>query len=268
MKLTIVLPIHGRPQFVDRFMGLGLPWPVVQLTEPGFLDKIANGLATVTTPYVMLADCDDFPQEKGIAEAIKWLDRYPQFVCASGRIEGVWLFPDKLTGPFRMRSRQYAIYDTPGIYDHDDISDRVLAGFRNSWSYYGVYRTEVLQKIWREVAYFNFTDLMVHEKFCAMRALTLGKVAGLGWVTSLIRQYGTSQGAASRADWMKFYSAKEQDEVTQFMEHLGVDGAALTHAWAAWYAERYKTTYGHPVRKWFGRTFPFLRKLAPLLEIR
>lgn len=268
MSLTIVLPIHGRPEFVERFLGLKLPYRTHLLTEPGFLDKIARGIDKVTTPYVMLADCDDFPIPAGINDSIAFLNGHPDFVCASGRVEGVWLFPNKLTGPLRMRSRQYSIYDTVIPYAQASINERVLLGFRNSWSYYGVYRTQALQTIWKEVAQYNFTDLMVHEKFCAMRTLTLGKVYGDGRVTSLIRQYATSQVAVGRSDWRKTYNDHERRSVLAHMAKLGVDTAMLNYAWSEWYEEREQSFYGHPVRKWLGRTFPFLRKLAPLLEMR
>lgn len=266
-KLTIVLPIHGRWDFVARFQALNLPFPSIDLPGPGWFAKIADGLECVATPYVMLADCDDFPQPRGLDSCIRFLDDNPDYVCASGRIRGVWIFPNQLTGPFKIKSRQYSPYDKPALYCADSVNDRVLEGFANSWSYYAVYRTEALRTIWQECVIHDFKDLMIHEKFCAMRCLTLGKAASFSHCTSLIRQYGTSQVAATRADWIKNYSAKEHCLVLDLMGELGVDRYALDVAWSQWYAERYKAFYGHPARKWLGRKFPFLRKLSPLLEI-
>lgn len=266
-KLTIVLPIHGRQDFVWRFLDLHLPYPMTQLLGAGWFTKIANGLDSVTTPYAMLVDCDDFPQARGLDSCIRFLDDNPDYVCASGRIRGIWIFPNQVTGPFKIKSRQYSPYDTPALYCADSVNERVLEGFANSWSYYAVYRTEALRTIWRECVEHNFTDLMVHEKFCAMRTLTLGKAVCFEHCTSLVRQYGTSQVAVTRADWLRTYSQPEVSMVIRHMHRLGVNIAYLQPAWNAWYAERYRAFYGHPMRKWLGRQIPVLRKLSPLLEI-
>ena len=253
-----MLPAYGRSRFTERCVDHLVKLPFrVQLDEgPRLLPfdywaRISEAVERVSTPYAMLCDNDDFPTED-LGFCLGFLERNPDYVCCSGRIQGVWLWPDQLAGPWSAVTAQYSPYDTPADYGQVTVNERVLAGFANSWSYYAVYRTEVLRQIWRGVTAMNFTNLQVHEKFCAMRALTLGKAKCFSTYTTLYRQHGTGSATPWNSepgiDFLK---------VLTVMEAEGVDKMELRKRWAQWYVKR-ERDFNNPVRKSLKAMFPKL----------
>ena len=289
-NLTIVLPLKGRPEFTDRFLSHVCRWDCQVLVADGSLSpqrdrvqgygvqyhchepdhtladywaKMVWALEMVTTPYAMVCDNDDFPLRGGLARCVEFLESHPDFVCASGRIRGFWLFPEKTFGPISYITRQYAPYDTPAVYGEDDVSDRVLAGFRNSWSYYAVYRTEALRQVWKGVHSLGLKDLMVHEKYCAMETLLQGKAVCFPGFASYLRQYETTlRNTDIEADWAARFAKGEWmtdvQMVLAVMGAHGVDKQALSHAWADWYADHMNYHFG-----WRGRLRRKLKRGFP-----
>lgn len=266
--LTIVLPVRSRHQFTPRFLRHAGHIPVIvahgdDSTLADYWAKMINALEAVKTRYAMVADNDDFAVPDMLTLCAEFLDDHPDFVAASGRVAGIWIWPDKIAGPFCHRTRLYAPFDEPAIYDQDQVSERVLAGFRNSWSYYAVYRTEALRDIWCGVQALDLKDLMVHEKFCAMTALRLGKIICFG-EPSYVRQYGTSERNTdivedwdqrlNRGDWVK-----DMTNVLDVMTDHGVNRTALRAAWGLWYENHLNYHFG-----WNGQ----LRRTAKLLAPR
>lgn len=274
MKLSIVLPLRGREEFTKRFIktcgdignliladGSEVPQTFAQCHGDYFYAgpdtslqrwwfKMTLAFDRVGTPYAMVADNDDLLVRSGINCCIEFLDRNPDYIACSGRLEGFWMWPDLVYGPHTARTKRYALYDLPADYGQPTASERVLAGFQNSWSYYAVYRTEALNTIWREVCNIGFSDLQIHEKFCAMRALSLGKIKCDGGFASYLRQIGTSSTAASSAQ-IDFAArlitndmTKDRDAVLKQMADCGVDIEALRNAWAAWYKGYLLREYG------------------------
>ena len=283
-KLSIVLPLKDRAQFTERcikFAGQcghlivadgskdpqSAPFherPNIDYFHSGYDAnfsrwwlKMVMAMDRVQTPYVMVADNDDLVVKSGVDRCVEWLDEHPDYVCASGRIRGFWMWPDPVWGPKWATNRRFAIYDNPADYSQKTANERVLAGFQNSWSFYAVYRTEALRQIRKEVQDFDFQDLMVHEKFCAMRALSLGKAICDRRFTSYLRQIGTSQTASTRTDWVHHFVhgnfSRERDKVLTCMEHAGVDTRALLDKWEEWYKAFFWRTLG---------PWPQLRKAA------
>ncbi len=267
-ELTILCPIAGRREFDRRFeVHLSkLPFRILFHKDPervpvrDWFLKIVALLERVETSYAMIADNDDFPTID-LKRCVSFLNRNPEYACCSGRIRGFWLWPDPIVGPHSAISRQYATYDTPADYSQDDRNARVLAGFANSWSYYGVYRIETLRRVWHEVLALGLTDLRVHEKFCAMRTLTMGKVRCDPSFTSLYRQYGTSQGAVSYVpgNW-----GDDIGKVLVMMSGAGVDRPELARRWNAWYRSRDRYLEG----KWRKRAKALFPNLAWYVQNR
>jgi len=275
-NLTIILPLKGRPDYTQRFLRHVCKWNCPVIVADGSLSpqrhlvegwgaeyhyhepdhtlgdywaKMVWALDLVQTPYAMICDNDDFPLYKGQTRCIEFLEAHPDFVCASGRIQGFWLFPDKLLGPLSYITKQYAPYDTPATFDQDGISDRVLAGFTNSWSYYAIYRTKALRQIWRGVQALGLRDLQVHEKYCAMETLLQGKAICFPDVTSYLRQYETSTRDTSIVkDWaLRFARGEWTNDVVKVLTIMGaqgVDRSALHNAWGNWYANHLNRHFG------------------------
>ncbi len=246
--LTIVLVTAGRAEFTKRFLARQLPAKLIldespeRLSVDEYFTRIRDSVHRVNTPYAMLADNDDMPTAD-VNRCIETLELRPDYVCCSGRIQGFHMWPDPVTGPHSAVTGQYSPYDTPADYGQNTANERVLAGFANSWSYYAVYRTPVLAQIWDEVCELGLTNLQVHEKFCAMRTLTLGKARCFPSYTTLYRQHGTGQGAR----WLPRHTG-EIRKVLDVMAKAGVATGDLTWRWCEWYRQRDRY-FRSPIRK-------------------
>lgn len=124
-RLTIVLPLKGRPLFTLRFLwhanyarmpyrfliadgevrrplsdileNAGEHFPELDIEYVRYPDdtsfsryfaKMHDAAQRVRTPYVMLADNDDLLAPAGIERAIDFLDSHPDYVCCGGGIAG------------------------------------------------------------------------------------------------------------------------------------------------------------------------------------
>jgi glycosyltransferase domain-containing protein len=249
-RLTIILPLKGRPLFTLRFLWHAnkarLPYrflvadgevhpaleKVLQHSQETFPDldieyvrypddvdfahyyaKMAHAVGRVRTPYVKIADNDDFLAAAGLECCMDFLDAHPDYVCYSGGIGGFSIrvarrdFSDPVTGPFNKLAYRCGPYDRAIDLNSTSATDRVLAGLRNTWNFYAVFRTPVLALMWREVAEINPSNLQLSERFMAMRALTLGKAQSDPSFFSYWRQYWTSL----QLHWTSSQSAIRQD---------------------------------------------------------
>jgi glycosyltransferase domain-containing protein len=174
----------------------------------GFFAKLTDALQRVQTPYAMIAANDDFLMFAGLERSLDFLDAHADYVCCGGGIGGFGVdmlkYPmlEGLRGPFSRLAYRYASYDRSFDLSSSSAFERLIVGLRNTWSYYGAFRTLELTTIWREATEINMSDLLLHEKFSAMRTLTLGKAKSDHKTFSYMRQYWTSQGFASPNDWV------------------------------------------------------------------
>ncbi len=173
-----------------------------------FFAKMADALGRVTTPYAMLADNDDFLAFTGIECSLDFLESNPDYVCCGGGIAGFSVYSRNsdsfagVLGRLNQLAYRYMPYDRSIDFDSSSMTDRLLLGLRNSWSYYAVFRSPALMTIHREVAEMNLSDLQLHEKFYTMRALTLGKARSDPSSIAYLRQYWTSSRSAFTKDWV------------------------------------------------------------------
>ncbi len=241
-RLTIVLPLKGRHLFTLRFLWhanrLRLPYrfliadgqvneAIAQHLENSrevfpnldieyvrypddasysrFFAKMSDALGRIRTPYAMLADNDDFLGFNGIERALEFLEANPDYVAARGRPTAFSVYSG-LGNPgagihgrlscFRMN------YECEDVCA-SEVAARLRQGGLTSLIYYAVYRTEGLAIIWREVAEIDFSDLMLHEAYHAMRTLTLGKVRTNKATITYYSQIGTSMTADPSRDWVR-----------------------------------------------------------------
>jgi glycosyltransferase domain-containing protein len=241
-RLTIVLRLKGRPLFSLRFLSHAnrarMPFrfliadgearpPLVDILENSreifpnldidyirypddisfnqFYEKMHDALRRVRTPYVMLADNDDFLAPAGIERAIEFLDSHRDYVCCGGGIAGFSVHAPLnaalgvVVGPINKISYRYAPNDRSDDYNSSSVAERVIAGLSNTWGYYGVFRAPELALIWNEVREMAPSSLQLVERYCAMRALTLGKARSDPAVIGYWRQYWTSSGVHWRS---------------------------------------------------------------------
>lgn len=169
-----------------------------------FYRKCVDATHKVKTPYVMMADNDDFLFVSGLKRSIDFLNENHDYVCSQGGVAGFSINKGArdltdVTGS--IRKLDYRInehYKVKDINSSCDV-DRVIDQLRNCYQiYYGVYRTGVWQTIVEEVAKYDFSSLHVHELFCYIKTVSLGKVHSDASCLSYLRQYGTSMHSKKR----------------------------------------------------------------------
>jgi len=251
-RLTIVLPLKGRNLFTLRFLWHAnkarLPYrfliadgavhpELARLLENSrttfpeldieyirypddadfqcYYEKMADALQRVRTPYVKIADNDDFLAPAGLEYCIGFLDAHSDYVCCSGGIGGFSVHAshghsfEMVVGPLNRLSYCYAPRDRSIDLNSSSAIDRVLAGLRNTWNFYAVFRPSDLAQMWKEVREIGPTSLTLKERFLAMRALTMGKGRSEPGIFSYWRQYWTSL----HLHWTSSDSATRKDFV-------------------------------------------------------
>jgi glycosyltransferase domain-containing protein len=244
-RLTIVLPLKGRAAFTLRFLwhanACHMPYRFliadgdVRPAMAAFLTnakeafpnldieyvqypaddsfaryyaKMADAIARARTPYVMLADNDDFLVASGIERSLDFLDANAGYVSAGGGIAGfsVYTPPQKpnagLTGPFNKFTFRYAVEDRSQDLGQASLTERLVAGAQYSWGFYAVYRQQAAAQIWQEAAEIDFSDLMLLEWFLGLRTLTLGRAFSDASSIAYLRQYWTSMRSSFTQDWV------------------------------------------------------------------
>ncbi|MBX9977646.1 MAG: TIGR00180 family glycosyltransferase [Alphaproteobacteria bacterium] len=174
------------------------------LTLSDFYKKSYQTISDIHTPYVMIADNDDFPIHEGQAKAIDFLEKNPDFVGCNGRVLGVSLSPDSGI-PYGKNIFFHRYYcqtmDVPVNVDQKSAMDRIDSYLTNFYSiYYSVFRTESLLTTHLFIKDLNFSDLGIYELFFSYMQLSQGKIHSLD-ATTYIRQKGSSQTAAAQKDW-------------------------------------------------------------------
>jgi glycosyltransferase domain-containing protein len=236
-RLTIVLPLKGRPLFTLRFLWhanrVRMPFrfliadgqvrpPLMEMLENSqelfphldieyirypddanwsrYFAKMHDALRRVRTPYVMLADNDDFLAPAGIQSCMEFLDSRPDYVCCAGGIAGFSVYaplsapPGKLLGPINRITCSYAPDSSPEGLRSDDMRARVQSGFHCYWFFYSVYRPRALELVWKEIMEMDFSNFHVGELYGTLRTLTLGKACQDQTVTTYFKQSDTAVG--------------------------------------------------------------------------
>lgn len=240
-RLTVVLPLKGRHLFTLRFLWhanrMRAPYriliadgevhPIIarvlensrevfpeldieyvrypdDVNFSRFFAKMADALTRVRTPYAMLADNDDFLGFAGIERSLDFLESHADHVASAGRIAGFSVYSglNNPNGGLVGRLNRLCMYFDAEDIDSSSVAERLRQGALRLWVYYAVCRTEALAAICRETSEIDFTDLLLHESFHIMRALSLGKIHADHTTVSYFRQYGTSSIAASSRDWV------------------------------------------------------------------
>lgn len=240
--LTIVLTLRGRHLHTLRWLWhanrIGLPFHIIiadgevhptidrLLSDPAtfpnlsfeyhrhndlsftdFYRKCSETLRRVRTDFAMMTDNDDFPLVTGILKSIGLLKERADFVCAGGRIPEFALSPrPELPGPVigRMIGQRFGYKQPARDISSDSATDRVMEEIdRYQVIYYHVYRTAVLRAIFEEAEKHDFSDLTVHEQFCALRTVTMGKVGSDPAIVCYLRQTGTSTVSTYWTDWVQ-----------------------------------------------------------------
>lgn len=190
-----------------------LRFTYVRYADKSFSDfyrKCSESLDRVETRYAMISDNDDFLLPTGVKKCMAFLDANVDFVCAIGGIPGFETVTrdDALNGvvgsvaKLKYRCHDDGSYD-PRNFDQSSAAERVMAELRRYLSlYYSVYRTDALRTIMRELKVLDFSDLLMHEFYGALRTLTMGKASASATYLSYFRQGNTSLRLSFATDWV------------------------------------------------------------------
>jgi glycosyltransferase domain-containing protein len=241
-RLTIVMPLKGRHLFTFRLLWhankVRLPYrfliadgkvndgvaryledsksmfpelDVEYVQYPDDVDyqryfaKMADATQRVRTPYVMHADVDDFLGFHAIERALDFLDVNLDYVCARGQVltfsaySGLRATYDGISGKLNGFRLTGDSRDIAGA----TAADRLRYAGASYSVFYAIYRREVLARIWQEATEIGFSDLLLHEQFHALRAVTLGKVHTIKELVSYYSQAGTSITYDPLEDWAR-----------------------------------------------------------------
>src|SRR5262249_19008757 len=144
------------------------------------------------------ADNDDFLSPAGLECCMDFLDAHSDYVSCSGGIGGFSLRAstrdsrELVIGCLNKLAYYSGPHDRAIDLNSPSATERVVAGLRNTWNFYAVFRTPVLALMWKEAQEIDLTNTQLHERFIAMRTLTLGKARCHSNFFSYWRQYWTS----------------------------------------------------------------------------
>jgi glycosyltransferase domain-containing protein len=210
-----------------------------------YFAKMSDAMQRVRTPYVMHADNDDFLGFDGIERALDFLDAHADYICARGHqvgfsiYSGIGALPGGICGKF---NRLYMDGDFEDA-DAATAMERLRQGGLCHKLYYAIYRTAAPVCIWREVAEIDFSDLMLHEDFYALRALTLGKTHVNNKTISYYSQAGTGISYQPLRDWAHhLLRSRFTSDAHAAVERISSAAAGADGADAAAIAEDVRTT--------------------------
>lgn len=185
-------------------------------TLADYYKKCSQAIQDIKTPYVMLADNDDFPIEEGQNKAIQFLDDNVDYIGCNGRVSGVVLSPSSHK-PYGENSLFLPYYcqtmDVQKIVNQDSALDRISSYNENFYSiFYSVFKTSTLQNTFAKIEELNFSELGIVELFFSYLQLAQGKIKSIPYLI-YVRQRGSSQAAVSQKDWFYrvFYTNWLQD---------------------------------------------------------
>jgi glycosyltransferase domain-containing protein len=168
-------------------------------TYSDFYKKCASAIKKVKTPYVMLADNDDFPIADGQLKALDFLKNNPQYVGCMGRVPGLYLrTPQNPNAPYLFFSSYYCnvLYNQRPLNQSSGLL-RIKEYLKHSpCIYYGIFQTGSMVTTFNKIENKDLRVLYLYEIFFSCLQLAQGPVHFLDAIT-YIRQKGSSQMAST-----------------------------------------------------------------------
>ena len=186
--------------------------------------KLADALTRVTTPFVVMADNDDFFIPEGLARAVDFLSANGGYVACGGQCAVFWL------------SNGDVEWKCSGQYS-TDTADTAAARLRERCAgandvFYAVHRTELLRRHFAAVRDCNPRDLFLMEQLIMFLTAIAGRTRQLDTLY-IARQQDSpdSSGGAHQqrfGDWYdRMLVPTWSDDFTRFVECTAL---ALAHA--------------------------------------
>lgn len=168
-----------------------------------FYKKISDAIALVDTPYLLMADDDDFFCAEGLTKSIEFLDRNPDYVGARGWYKGFSVKnPETKSDPNDLElygelKLNGLVYPTIS-YNTESAADRV-ANYFTTWTpnWYNVIRAKNFCLSWNQVKTLGINDIFLMEHALSGSLVTQGKMFA-GSYPYYYRQFGEHYLTASK----------------------------------------------------------------------
>lgn len=196
--------------------------------------KMDDALSRIRTPFVALADNDDFFAVDGLREAVDFLRDHPDYAACGGHCAVFWLNPSQARHREEEPSGKHIEWkcssDAQSL-SGDTARDRVWNLPRKSPQtfHYHVRRTEELRTLFHVLKESNLKDIFLTDQLLAFLTAISGKTQQLDTLY-LARQWDSSGGAADThraafGDWLgRMLVPSWSDDFTTF---LNVTSTAL-----------------------------------------
>lgn len=238
--LTILLPLRDRVPFTLRWLSYAMTAPLpyrimiadggadptvaaaVAETQSHGLDveylrypydsdyaayyaKLADALSRVSTPFVVMADNDDFFIPKGLARAVEFLLAHAEFVACGGQCAMFWLGDGAETGTDAIYGDRIQWKCSSQI--STDVADSAKARLLGRCLgandvFYAVHRTGLLRSHFEAVRDCNPRDLFLMEQLVMFLTAIAGKTSQLD--TLYIARQQDSPGSSGGSHQEKF----------------------------------------------------------------
>ena len=269
-ELTILLTLKDRPLFTFRWMSyansINFPFKVLiadggadetvpkvlsnkanfpnvtyeyirypyDQTYAEYYTKVVDALSCIQTPFVAIADNDDFFIVNGLREAIQFLSSHPEYITCGGQCAFFWVTSSK------MNEREGLLYGKRIEWKCSCDAQSMTAEtarerIRNQSlsaadpSYYHVKRTEELRRQFQILLDLNLKDLFLVEYVISFLTAIAGKTKRLE--TLYIARQHNSPGSSGIAheekfgDWLgRMLVQSWSDDFTKF---VNITAAAL-----------------------------------------
>lgn len=138
-----------------------------------YLCKISGALNQVTTPYVILADDDDFWNVDGVRESVRFLEDHADYATCRGRN---LIFIQNKNNILETTYSPNPIFDTT----QELASERVMSIYSHlTWTFYDVHRSTQYQAIFKKISALEFHLMPMIEVMIGLMDASNGKIKRL-----------------------------------------------------------------------------------------
>lgn len=154
----------------------------VDHTYADYYAKLADSLSRVTTPFVVLADNDDFFIKDGLSLAVEFLQAHPGHVACGGQCAVFWVTGTGTAASDALYSRTVEWKCSSQIFS--DLADSASQRLRDRCLgandlFYAVHRTDLLRRHFEAIREFNPRDLFLVEQAVMFLTAIAGKTRQL-----------------------------------------------------------------------------------------